>query len=844
MKNFKNLLFVAMFFITATVLGQTKITGTIVDGSNQSLPGASVLEKGTQNGVSADFDGKFSLTAKSNSGTLVISFIGYKSKEVAFSAANSNLGSIKLDEDNSLDEIVLVSNSFAIDRKTPVAVSTIRAEEIEFKLGTQEFPEILKSTPGVYATKQGGGYGDGRINLRGFNSENVAVMINGVPVNDMESGQVYWSNWAGLGDVTSAMQVQRGLGASKVAVPSIGGTINIMTKTSDVEEGGNVTYDVANDGFNKFGFMYSTGLMDNGVAVTAMASTVSGDGYVDGTSFTGFNYFLNVTKELNDQHKLSLTAFGAKQQHGQRQNRQKISTFRESNRGRKYNSDWGYKDGQLTNSEDNFYHKPQISLNHYWNLSEKTFISTAAYVSFGTGGGGGWSGVNKFGFEDSTYRIGNLGTIDFDKIVDENRASGTNGSESILRASRNDHKWYGILSTLKTDFTENLTFLTGLDYRGYTGLHFTEVTDLLGGQYYSDNSNVNTPNNRAQVGDKILYDNDGLVDWLGAFTQLEYSKNDISAFVSLNLSNTVYQRVDRFVYLDSDPLQTSDKYNFIGFGSKGGLNYNLDSNHSVFGNIGYFEKAPFFNAVFANRNNEDVNDDAPNEKITSFELGYKFRSEKFTANLNAYRTLWNDRSENLRFQQPDGTNAFANILGVNAIHQGLELEATFRASDKLKITGMASLGDWRWDSNVENVQIIDENNDVVQTVDLFIKDLKVGDAAQTTFALGLNYDILPETTFTLDYNYAADLFADYDPSDRGSVGPNTWEVPDFHLFDTALRHKFEFAGFDASIIARVNNIFDTTYISDAQDGTNSDAATAAVYYGFGRTFSVGAKIKF
>ncbi|WP_339884030.1 TonB-dependent receptor [Polaribacter vadi] len=844
MKNFKNLLFVAMFFITATVLGQTKITGTIVDETNQSLPGASVLEKGTTNGVSADFDGKFSLTAKSSSGTLVISFIGYKSKEVSFSAANSNLGTIKLDEDNSLDEIVLVSNSFAIDRKTPVAVSTIRAEEIEFKLGTQEFPEILKSTPGVYATKQGGGYGDGRINLRGFNSENVAVMINGVPVNDMESGQVYWSNWAGLGDVTSAMQVQRGLGASKVAVPSIGGTINILTKTSDVEEGGNVTYDLANDGFNKFGFTYSTGLMDNGVAVSVSAATISGDGYVDGTSFTGFNYFVNVTKEFNDEHKLSLTAFGAKQQHGQRQNRQKISTFRESVRGRKYNSDWGYKDGQLTNSEDNFYHKPQISLNHYWNLSDRTFISTAAYVSFGTGGGGGWSGVNKFGFDDPTYRIGNLGTIDFDRIVDENRANGTNGSESILRASRNDHNWYGILSTLKTDLTENLTFLTGLDYRGYTGIHFTEVTDLLGGQYYSDNSNVNTPNNRAQVGDKILYDNDGLVDWLGAFTQLEYSKNDISAFVSFNLSNTVYQRVDRFLYLDSDPLQTSDKYNFVGFGSKGGLNYNLDSNHSVFGNIGYFEKAPFFNAVFANRNNVDVNDDAPNEKITSFELGYKFRSEKFTANLNAYRTLWNDRSENLRFQQPDGTNAFANILGVNAIHQGLELEATFRASDKLKITGMASLGDWRWDSNVENVQIIDENNDVVETVDLFIKDLKVGDAAQTTFALGLNYDILPETTFTLDYNYAADLFADYDPSDRGALGPNTWEVPDFHLFDTALRHEFSFGSFDASIIARVNNIFDTTYISDAQDGTNSDAATAAVYYGFGRTFSVGAKIKF
>jgi outer membrane cobalamin receptor len=851
MKNFKNLLFVALFFVSATILGQTKITGTVVDETNQPLPAASVLIKGTTNGISTEFDGTFKLTSTSNSGVLVVSFIGFKTKEVAFSSSKPNLGNIQLKDDGSLDEIIVVSNSFAIDRKTPVAVSTIKSAEIEMKLGTQEFPEILKSTPGVYATKQGGGYGDGRINLRGFNSENVAVMINGVPVNDMENGRVFWSNWAGLGDVTSAMQVQRGLGASKVAVPSIGGTINILTKTSDVEEGGSVTYDLANDGFNKFGFNYSTGLMDNGVAVSIAAATVSGDGYVDGTPFTGFNYFVNVTKEFNDAHKLSLTAFGAKQQHGQRQNRHRIATFRDSERGRKYNSDWGYKDGQLTSVEDNFYHKPQVSLNHYWNLSDRTFISTAAYVSYGSGGGGGTGGdTSKFQFDNADYRVGNLGTVDFDKIVSENVASGTNGSESILRASRNDHKWYGILSTLKTDLSDNLTFLTGLDYRGYTGLHFTELTDLLGGQYYLDNNNgeannINNPNHLAQVGDKIFYDNDGLVDWLGGFTQLEYSKNDVSAFVSFNLSSTSYQRVDRFNYLDSDPNQTSEKFNFIGFGSKGGINYNINETHGVFGNIGYFERAPFFNAVFTNRNsNTDTNDEAPNQKITSFELGYTYRSAKLTGNVNVYRTNWNDRSETATFQREDGTLGFANILGVNAIHQGLELDFVFRATDKLNITGMASLGDWRWANNVENVQIFNENNELEETVNLFIEDVHVADAAQTTFAMGINYELLPETTFTLDYNYAGDLYADYDPSDRGTPGPDAWKVPDFHLFDTAIRHEFKFGGFDASIIGRVNNIFDTEYISDAQDGTESNAATAAVYYGFGRTFSVGAKIKF
>jgi iron complex outermembrane receptor protein len=845
MKNFKNLLFVALFFITATVLGQTKITGMVVDEANQPLPGASVLVKGTTNGTSTGFDGKFSLQAKSNSGVLVVSYISYKTKEVSFSSSKNNLTIQLLEDAGSLEEIVIVSNSFAIDRKTPVAVSTIKAEEIELKLGTQEFPEILKSTPGVYATKSGGGYGDGRINLRGFNSENVAVMINGVPVNDMENGRVYWSNWAGLGDVTSAMQVQRGLGASKVAVPSIGGTINILTKTSDVEEGGNFGYSLANDGYNKFGFTYSTGMMDNGVAVSVSASSTEGNGYVDGTSFKGFNYFINITKEFNDAHKLSLTAFGAKQRHGQRQNRHLISTFRASESGRKYNSDWGYKQGQKTNSEDNFYHKPQVSLNHYWNVSDKTFVSTAAYVSVGSGGGGGFAGANKFRFNDSDYRIGTLGTINFDKIVNENVAQGTAGSESILRASRNDHVWYGVLSTLKTDVTEELTFLTGLDVRGYKGIHFTEVTDLLGGQYYLDDSNLNNPNNQAQVGDKISYDNDGKVGWFGGFAQLEYSKNDLSGFISTNISNTSYQRVDRFNYLDSDPGQTSEKFSFIGFGTKGGLNYNLDENHGVFANLGYFERAPYFNAIFTSfSSNTDTNQDAPNQKITSYELGYTLRTEKLTANVNIYRTQWKDRTETASFQQPDGSRATANILGVNALHQGVEVDFIYRATDKLNITGMASLGDWRWGNNIENVKIFDEDQVEVDEVDLFIKDLHVGDAAQTTFALGTNYKLTTKTTFTVDFNYFADLYSDFDPSDRGTVAPDAWKVPSFSLVDTAIRHKFKFGSFDTSIIARVNNVFDINYISDAQDRGSSTAAEAQVYYGAGRTFSVGAKINF
>ncbi|AUC19820.1 TonB-dependent receptor [Polaribacter reichenbachii] len=851
MRNFKNLLFVALLLVSATVLGQTKITGVIVDETNQPLPGASVLEKGTTNGVSTDFDGNFTLNTKSDAGTLVISFIGYKTKEVPFTSAKTQLGNIKLAEDAVLDEIVLTATSFAIDRKTPVAVSTIKAADIERKLGSQEFPEVLKSTPGVYATKSGGGFGDGRINLRGFNSVNVAVMINGVPVNDMENGAVYWSNWAGLSDVTSAMQVQRGLGASKVAVPSIGGTINILSKTSDVEKGGSIIASTGNDGYQKSGFTLSTGLMDNGLAATVSFAKIEGEGYIDGTEFKGYNYFVNLSKELNENHKLSLTSFGAPQRHGQRQNRSTIETYRNAESGNKFNPDWGYKNGQVTHIEDNFYHKSQTSLNHYWTISDKTSLSTAAYVSFGSGGGGGTAGDNTSLFN---VRLGGDDQpVDLDNIVEINQANGANGSEAILRASYNDHEWYGVLSTFKTELSDRFNLVAGLDWRTYTGKHYRKVTDLLGGQYFLDDSNINNSNAALQVGDKFSYNNDGNVGWLGFFGQLEYDADSFNAFVSTSFQNTSYQRVDYFQYTPDSDLRTSDKYNFQGYSIKGGANYNLDDQNNVFVNVGYFERPADFDAVFTNFNNVDINENAENQKIFSVELGYGLRSEKFAANVNLYRTKWSDRTftETVPSFVAGQDDFTANILGVDAIHQGVEFDFNYRPSDKLSITGMLSLGDWKWDNDILDTAIFDGDQNQVATVDLLIKDLKVADAAQTTAALGLLYKFWDKTSITVDYNYFANLYADFnvlgsanftetgDVKEESERIDNTWKAPNYSTFDASLRHGFKLGNFDTTVTVRVNNIFDTEYIADATDGDDP-----LVYFGFGRTYNLGLKINF
>ncbi|MEZ4801802.1 MAG: carboxypeptidase-like regulatory domain-containing protein [Gelidibacter sp.] len=848
MKKTTRILFtIATLMLTTIVMGQSKVTGKVMGSDmNGPLPGANVIEKGTTNGTTTDFDGNFSLTTTTSSGEIVVSYVGYNKLTISFSS-DQDLGTLTLDPSEvGLQEVQIIA-SVAVDRKTPVAVSTIKAADIELKLGTQEFPEILKSTPGVYATKLGGAYGDGRVSLRGFDSENVAVMINGVPVNDMENGKLYWSNWAGLGDVTSSMQVQRGLGASKVAVPSIGGTINIITKTTDAVAGGNIVLGGANDGYFKYGATVSTGLMDNGFAATVMAAKISGDGYVDGTEFDGVNYFVNVSKEINDAHTLAFTAFGTKQTHGQHFNRRTIAETRDTEAGpQKFNPDWGYYRGQVDYISYNFYHKPQLSLNHYWTINDNTSLSTALYASFGNGGGRRDDG-DKLGSAD--YRLGGDDQpIDFDKVAEENMARGVLGSSDILYDSRNSHKWYGILSTLKTKFAENITFTGGLDARYYVGSHWYQVLDLLGGDYYiNPNTSDNNYNAALKVGDRFSKDYDATVVNAGLFAQAEYEINDqLTTFLAASLSNTTYSSEDFIKYAPNDPDRKSDKPNYVGYSVKGGANYNIDGTNNVFANIGYFSKAPFlYGNVFLSDRSTEVNKDALNEDVFSVELGYGYRSSTFSANINVYRTSWLNKSLTGSRSDDDGNRVYYNVPGLDALHQGIEVDFKYKLNEDIGITGMLSLGDWKWNSNAIGYVRAEDGTLIGDPVTVYADGLKVTDAAQTTFALGANYKVMKETTLYLDYNYADNLYAFYSITSINTRGAeDSWKVPAYGLFDLGLTHNFKLGNFDTTITGRMNNVFNTLYISDANNGPSGTYEDASVYYGAGRTFSVGLKLNF
>ncbi|WP_313502143.1 TonB-dependent receptor [Kaistella carnis] len=797
-----------------------------------------------------------------------------------------------------IEQVVLTGVAdIAKDRKTPVAVSTIKEAQIIEKLGNQEFPEILNSTPSVYATKGGGGFGDSRINVRGFDQRNTAVMINGVPVNDMEGGAVYWSNWAGLSDVTSAMQVQRGLGSSKLAIASVGGTINILTRAADKKRQGNVTIGVGNDGYHKSLFSYNTGKSDKGWATSFLMSRTAGSMYADGTEFEGYNYYLAVGYQPSAKHDLQFTITGAPQVHNQRSFQSTISDHikyggTEEDPNRKYNQNWGYLNGEEYSMTRNYYHKPVMSLNWDWKISDATTLNSVAYASFGRGGGTGDAGKINGKFYNTLPRTAD-GLVRFDDIVSwnqggvvpdfgaANQTPGMSNSNNgiIRRSSINSHNWLGIITSLNHKINENLTATVGFDGRTYKGIHYRIVTDFLGNNSYTDTSNINNKPNvitnayttnptwnpfggkTADIKDQLAYSNDGLVTWLGGFGQLEYTNDALSAFIQGSVSNQNFQRVDYMLYAPNE--QKSEKVDLVGYNVKGGANYNINENHNVFVNGGYYERQPFFGAVFLNNRN-DVNPSLTNEKVTSFEIGYGFRSGIFNANLNAYHTSWDDIYRRLttraKINGVDVTGV-ANVLGIKEIHKGIELDFNVKPAKFVTINGMFSVGNWYFEGSPTASFVEDQTNTVIQEGTLALDGLKVGDAAQLTAALGADFKLTEWLNFDAQYRYADKLYSAFEPSSRlvtaakPTPSDPAVELPSYGLLDLGAGTTFQLNDTQSfKFRVNVNNVLDKTYIAESRTNKAADTNAAnnwnginksnEVFFGFGRTWNASVSFIF
>ena len=805
-----------------------------------------------------------------------------------------------------LEEVVVSSRviDVAKERVTPVAVSTIKASEIALKVGNSEFPEIMNRTPGVYATKSSGGYGDSRINLRGFDQRNTSILINGQPVNDMENGWVYWSNWQGLTDVASGIQIQRGLGASRLAVPSVGGTVSIFTKTADKAAGGSLTQVMGNDGYSKTSIVYNSGKNESGFATSILLSKWQGDGYVYGTQGEGTTYFFAVGYSPDDSaHSLNLSVLGAGQWHHQRsswvsiRDYQNFGSDHKDGIDRRWNTDAGFLNGEEYNIRRNFYNKPLATLNWDWDISSTFKLNTSAYASAGRGGGTGARGgnfrkasIDYFPFNiDLTEHYNNRGRgtrdangfINYDAAVASNQAVGpytgaisgfagqsigSNGFRNdgvsrevlIRRASMNSHDWVGAISNLEGQFGKVKASI-GVDLRHYKGYHYRVMNDLLGLDGYYSTGNKNSAGqiieNTVEAspfkdtgirGPKIDYYNNGIVGWQGVNGMLEYQGDKLTAVIQGGKSNQSFQREDFF---DQPGNLISDVHNQGGGYVKGGANYNINEKSNIFFNTGLISRQPQFDAVFPGFAN-NVNPDLQNEEIQSLEIGYGFAGKKLSYNINAYSTNWGNRFITRALFNAQGDQGTAQFRDIDVTHKGIEFETTYNATSNFKLQGMLSIGDWRYTKDFTS-ELFDANQQSIGTGTLYLKDAKVGDAAQFTSFVSADYR-LGKLNLDLGYRFVDGLYADYSIVDAVFTTPDNvgaLKLPSYGLADAGA--TLYLGKFSARV--NINNVFDTVYIAESETNIHATAGSEtwngidvanSVWFGFGRTWNVSLKYRF
>ena len=805
------------------------VTGLVTDADTNPLSGANVVVDGTEMGTVASETGFYSIKLDPGTYTVTVTFIGYSSQSQEVVMGEED---VKVDFALAIDAItmsaleVLASRA---DEKTPVAYTTVGKEELEFRLGSQDVPMALNTTPSVYATQQGGGAGDDRINVRGFNQRNVAVMINGVPQNDMENGWVYWSNWDGVADAAQSIQLQRGLSAVNLATPSIGGTMNIITNPASAEKGGKFKQEGGAGSFLKSTFNYNTGLMmGDKLALSGTIVRKTGDGIIDATWTDAWAYYMGASFQANDKNRFELYAIGAPQRHGQNLYKQNIATYSQelagdidgydesayaegakfqTEGGRTFNQNWGpvssdYKGKQywymygvgglfgggnqdrynsgFLNERENFFHKPLVNLNHFMTINDKTRLSSVLYWSGGSGGGTGtygssfrkpavdgekWYRSSPWGWDWDAAIATNSDRVDTDFHATENRSKG------ILRNSINRQDTYGLISKLNYEVSDELELQVGLDWRTAGIEHAREVRDLLGGDYYVDYADDNAPDGKVvRLGDEIAYHNSTTVDWIGGFVQGNYTKDKLNVYGMGGLSSIKYSYQDHFTVANevvkADAIST--------FQIKGGAMYDVDDNVSVFANTGYVEKPPIMDNVIYY--DGTVASDPSNEAFISSEAGFNFSSDNFAVKVSAYNTDWKDRNLTKAVTTGQGSSGDTDVIflsGINQKHQGLEVEGSMQLNDMIRLNGAVSFGKWKFDGDAAGNYQENEYNADGQVVGLkttpytyALDGLMVGDQPQTAYVVGAELTPIKGLRLSGIFKMYDNNYSDWSPNAR------------------------------------------------------------------------------
>jgi len=675
---------------------------------------------------------------------------------------------------------------------------------------------LLNSSMDVFYRTAAYEFSSSFFKVRGLDSDNAIVHINGIKMNKLYNGRPQWSNWGGLNDVLRNQELSNGSIPLKYNFGGILGSNNINIRASEYGEGGRITYSSSNRSYsNRLMATYNSGMLEKGWAYSlSIGRRWGNEGYQDASFYDSNSAFLSVQKIFNNKHSLNFAAIYAPNRRGKvSPNTQEVYDLK----GIKYNEYWGYHDGEKRNSRVKRVVEPILILNHDWNINEKSNLETSIGYQFGEMGnsrldyaGGGnpspayyqdlpsyfladTDGPDYEGAYIAQENFINNGQINWNRIYDANLTNNQANLNAayVLYEDRVDDTQLTINSVFNTEVNENIKLSASANYRNLVSDNFAEIFDMLGGQSYSNidsfdylDYNLLSPNSIIYEGDKFKYHYKMNAEEMSLFTMMNFSFNKLEFYLAGDITNTVYQRNGIFEN-EANAGNSSgkgDEISFDGYGAKLGITYKFSGKHILDFNSAYLQKAPSIRNTFTNSRvnhnvvGSDVNgliNDSPitEEKIMSFDANYIFRTPIFTGRLTGFYSAVKDANE-ISFYYADGLVGFADdsefvqeiLQGIDKKYFGVEFGVEAQIIPTVKLKGAASIGQYTYDNNPYLYLGADNNTVAVGPSNL--ENYKIAGGPQRAYSLGFEYRDPDYWFIGVTSNFFTNTYLDVSPLTR------------------------------------------------------------------------------
>ncbi len=774
-KNFTSFLYGAICYFCLFVnkgFSQVRVEGQLVkENSMEAVEGVLLGFKELSIKKYSNKEGHFVFQEiPKGSFTLELSCKGYQSKIFPLTIEGKGV----LD----LGVLVLYAENTEVEETMMVSLSEDDLENEEVG-GANNISGLLFSSKDVFLRTAAFSFSQARFKIRGYDSREGAVLINGVSMNKMFDGRPQWSNWGGLNNMMRNQYFTLGLQPSEITFGSVLGTTHISTKVSEYRPGTSVSYVAANGSYQgriMASFVSNFSKKGWGLAISA-SRRFAQEGYIEGTTYNAWSGFLAVEKKFNSNQRLNFTALMAFNRRGKSSaNTKEVSDVK----GYQYNSYWGFQEGALRNSRVKEVSEPVLMLHHDWKINNTTELASVMYYQFGHIGNSRLGMVNATSPDPTYYKklpsyylrfqenpdystaylslksFEEDGQINWQKMYKVNTT--TNSSNYYLYEDRNDDVSMGVNINLRKEFAEHTLFTGAIFYKKVSSHNYAKVLDDLGGGGFLDvdsfaetsvqENNVHTPDRFVTEGAIFQYNYTLELQEANLFTQLQSAYKSLDYYVSMDLKNTAFYRVGHYEngkYIGNS-LGVGKQNSFLDFSLKGGGVYKISGRHLIDFNVGYLSRPPNLRNSYTNvRLNHDVAPKLNSEKIYTGDITYSYRAPNTLLRLTGYHTLFSNVIESsFSFSQGlqgDISDFVSQTLtGIQKRHMGLELGIQRNIHSTVVLNTVLAVGNYSYANN-PNLYV---NSDLLRDQDqnfgtAYLKGYKLGGSPQRALSVGIEY---------------------------------------------------------------------------------------------------------